>query len=126
MNLWAQLQQTMEAQIFMVQACKQSPGHDRPHLTDGDRQMIPRYAFHTTFMGPRQMKVMELGCMATRKGSLHQFIGPEPACGISERVARHAIRQRAENIRNTCSPLKDKDTQRALFFSPLSKGLSGT
>jgi hypothetical protein len=27
-----------------------------------------------------------------RRGSLHPFIGPEPACGISERVSRRATR----------------------------------
>jgi hypothetical protein len=27
-----------------------------------------------------------------KRGSLHPFIGPEPACGISERVAKWAIR----------------------------------
>jgi hypothetical protein len=42
--------------------------------------------------GHKGIEGNEIAGQLVRRGSMHPFIGPEPACGISGRVAGHAIR----------------------------------
>jgi hypothetical protein len=51
-----------------------------------------------------------------RQGSSHPLIGPEPALGISAKVARRVIRDwMSRNTRNTGSPYVDKGRLRAFL-----------
>jgi ribonuclease HI len=42
--------------------------------------------------GHKGIESNEIADQLARRGSLHPFIGPEPACGISKTVAEQAIR----------------------------------
>jgi hypothetical protein len=69
--------------------------------------------------GYKEIKGNETADQLVRKGSLHSFIGTEPACGYSERVARCAIRDWVgREHQNTGSPLQGKDTH---IFMPSVK-----
>jgi hypothetical protein len=62
------------------------------------------------------LKVNEISDQLSKSKSLYPFIEPEPACGISDRVAEQIIGTGcAESTRSTGSPSQDKDMQRTFF-----------